>query len=77
MDCSPFSVYPMTCCITQMTLLVMQVMQDSMFGLEYRLTSDRRYRSTEECLRSTVMSECRSTRLVSRSTVVDENRATN
>ncbi|KAF2577587.1 hypothetical protein F2Q68_00005020 [Brassica cretica] len=49
----------------------------SMFGLKYRSTSDGRYRSTEECPRSTVVSECRSTRLVSGSTVVDENRVTN
>ncbi|KAF2575262.1 hypothetical protein F2Q70_00004132 [Brassica cretica] len=49
----------------------------SMFRLKYRSTSDGRYRSTDECLRSTVVSECWSTRLVSRSTVVGENQSTN
>ncbi|KAL0836204.1 hypothetical protein Bca101_088093 [Brassica carinata] len=40
--------------------------------------SDGRCRSMgDECLRSTVVSEYRSTGLVSGSTVVDENRATN
>ncbi|KAF2587186.1 hypothetical protein F2Q70_00035925 [Brassica cretica] len=40
--------------------------------------SDGRCRSTEdECLRSMVVSECRSTRLVSGSTVADKNQATN
>ncbi|KAF2565465.1 hypothetical protein F2Q68_00025256 [Brassica cretica] len=45
----------------------------SMFGLKCRSISDGRCRSMEECLRSTVESECGSTRLVSGSTVVDEN----
>ncbi|KAF2550887.1 hypothetical protein F2Q68_00033775 [Brassica cretica] len=50
----------------------------SMFVLKYRLMSDGRCRSTgDECLRSMVVSEYRSTGLVSGSTVVDENRATN
>ena len=44
-----------------------------MFGLKYRSTSDERYRSTKECLWSTVVSECRSTRLASGSTVAEEN----
>ncbi|KAF2575935.1 hypothetical protein F2Q70_00002679 [Brassica cretica] len=48
----------------------------SMFGLKYRSTSDGRYRLTEEYLRSMMVSECRSMRLVSGSTVVDENQAT-
>ncbi|KAF3585815.1 hypothetical protein F2Q69_00029382 [Brassica cretica] len=44
-----------------------------MFGLKYRSTSGGRYRSMEECLRSTVVSDYWSTRLVSGSMVVDEN----
>ena len=49
-----------------------------MFGLKYRSTSDERCRSTEEeCLRSMVVSECRSMRLVFESRVADENQATN
>ncbi|KAF2537317.1 hypothetical protein F2Q68_00021161 [Brassica cretica] len=49
-----------------------------MFRLEYRSMSNGRCRSTEEeCLRLTVVSECRSAKLVFGSTVVDENRATN
>ncbi|KAF3560246.1 hypothetical protein F2Q69_00011313 [Brassica cretica] len=49
----------------------------SMFRLKCLSISDRRYRSMEGCLRSTVESECRSMRLVSGSTVVDENRSMN
>ncbi|KAF2550886.1 hypothetical protein F2Q68_00033774 [Brassica cretica] len=50
----------------------------SMFGLKYRSMSDGRCRSTgDECLWSMVVSEYRSTGLVSGSTVVDENQATN
>ncbi|KAF2545477.1 hypothetical protein F2Q70_00023133 [Brassica cretica] len=49
-----------------------------MFGLEYRSMSDGGCRlMKDECLRSTVMSEYRSTGQVSGSTVVDRNRATN
>ncbi|KAF3583191.1 hypothetical protein F2Q69_00029498 [Brassica cretica] len=50
----------------------------SMFGLKYRSMWDGRCRSTgDECLRSRVVSEYRSTGLVPGSTVVDKNRATN
>ena len=50
----------------------------SMSGMENRSMSDGRCRSMEDkCLRSTVVSEYRSTGLVSRSTVVEQNRATN
>ncbi|KAF3487761.1 hypothetical protein F2Q69_00053056 [Brassica cretica] len=49
-----------------------------MSGMEYRSMSDGRCRSMEdECLRSTVVSEYRSTGLVSWSIVVERNRATN
>ncbi|KAG5410666.1 hypothetical protein IGI04_006985 [Brassica rapa subsp. trilocularis] len=49
----------------------------SMSGMENRSMSDGRCRSMEdECLRSTVVSEYRSTGLVSGSTVVERNRAT-
>ncbi|KAF3541470.1 hypothetical protein F2Q69_00022397 [Brassica cretica] len=50
----------------------------SMSTMEYRSMIDGRCRLMEdECLRSTVVSEYRSTRLVSGSTVVERNRATN
>ncbi|KAF3551715.1 hypothetical protein DY000_02007231 [Brassica cretica] len=50
----------------------------SMFGLKYRSTSDGRcWSMEEECLLSMVVSECRSTRLVSGSTVADENQVMN
>ncbi|KAF3549039.1 hypothetical protein DY000_02006708 [Brassica cretica] len=49
----------------------------SISGMEYRLMSDERCWSSEcECCRSTVVSEYRSTELVSGSTVVEQNRAT-
>ncbi|KAF3585218.1 hypothetical protein F2Q69_00029438 [Brassica cretica] len=56
----------------------LSVQYRSMSGMEYRSMSDGRCRSMEdECLRSTVVSEYRSTGLVSGSTVVERNRATN
>ncbi|KAF3505863.1 hypothetical protein F2Q69_00006023 [Brassica cretica] len=49
-----------------------------MFGLKYQSIWDGRCRSTEdECLRAMVVSEYRSTGLVSGSTVVDRNRSMN
>ncbi|KAF3604901.1 hypothetical protein DY000_02049306 [Brassica cretica] len=67
------------CCLVQVSKAqpCLAAQYRSMSGMEYRSMSDEGCWSTEgECCRSTVVSEYRSTELVSGSTVVKQNRAT-